>query len=1306
MGRQIFSWPIVFHPGPEKFTGAEVGSRYPSFGQGCLLVCQVFEVRGVLKQRGMVLLLIVLMGGMVGGQLTNGSFEELDENRFPIGWRWFTRDRDNAFVRVTTRAFEGRYALYMEALRPVVVGVNRRYPVGEPGRPIPKLGALLPVKKGAIIFRYQLIKATTDNVRVYVIPMKEDNYEGGASRAVYVLPPQFSGDGKWHRGVLAFDFSDKPEIRAVQIGLRINEGGEPSPAAVIFDAFQLVTGAGWHLRLDSARIEEGIRPGWHGFFLLRLQNTGDEPAPVTVRFKAPADFEIRPFEIPERIGPGETATVSWSLRGLRLEGTRFTVEWDADREATEMLRYRCRPLLNLLSFGFSSAVLFLRREHRLHLRLANEGDALLENLRISISVGEGVRLLAPSDRTLLNLPPGRKILTWRVRPEKLGPITATVRVGLRRPFSLQARATVSRPIRRGQGTLSVTTKRLRALFPRNPFGYGVFAIEVWDGKRWRRFALSPQLLLLSFLDLRRRPSFRPIYAKEGEPLPNGGLLFPFKWRQEFEGTVWKGDIRFEPDGEDIKVSWRLQANREKYLLGVQGPLLFVGDNAFGRRKGMALLPGIYWLLADESSNEPRYADPPHHLHVVPHPYELTQPLMVVAYDGIFIGLMWEANQQWGEGDGRGAETGLCPQPLFASPNHISDQDNHLLGLMLPNVPRWVEENGIWAKRFFLLRPGASVRLTAWIIGGKGDVLDAYDRYFAKFPLPPIPKRPYPDEETFRRSHVGKRSYRYGRLLKWLQALERFALEDARLQRDDGSWGFQIGGGTQERLKQFAPHRSLSDYGEPGDTTVGTCTFVDRRATALLRYARVTGSEGALRRGMEGIRFIDRSFVRPEGAQTWEVPLHCPDVLAAANVIHTYLEAWQITDDRYWLERALYWAKTGLPFIYLWNPPDRPTMMRYASIPVFGASFFVFPWFGKPVQWNGLDYAYSLLKLAKALKALKGRPKDRWHDPNFWRHLAEGITICSVQQQAAVNHPKGNYPDSVTLTYDYRPNDKGIISPQKLVRNLWLLADPSDDPMDYETVIIGDEKEGVLRVTSEASVLKAHWDGKTLRVTLLRPQGIKEVFTLIAGTTEPQRVFLNDRVIPPPSPSSALPSWWRYDSRRKQIILRLHLDRLENILRLVGITPVRYEGLGVLWENPIWEFDTDGDPEGWIAVHDLTPITVYGGVLKTKSTGIDPYMHSPPLQLNAKDFRTLVLRIRIKFPLGAHPIGQIFWVRADDARWDERKSLRFSLPTDGRWHTITVNLRRSPEWKGVITQLRFDPGTGKGIIVGIDFLRLE
>ncbi len=1242
-------------------------------------------------------LLVFQACALPGVELSNGGFEKLDKAGFPVDWGWFSSSPEDATVKVVEDAFEGKYALLMEARKPIVVGVNRAYAPSKPNVPAQSIGAMLPVKRGALIFRYKLLRCESDNVRVYAIPMKADNLEGGAARAQYIIPHYFAGDGVWHIGVLTFDFSGSPEVHSVQVGLRINEGGKQAPAAVIFDDIRFTEDAGWHLCLVSMDLREGKNAGIEGTFVIKLHNSGDKPAPVRASVEAPKNLEVLQKEAPKMVAPGEFAEVAFDIKGMRTDGMKLMAKWGAYAGIVESAPFVCRAKTKLRLFNFSNAVSFVDKPLKLRLVLANDGSAVAKGVAVRLNLGKDLTVISgkiAEDVPLL--PPGERHIEWQLRAKSPCVASASVSVKFGENWEKSsAEIAVTHQIdERQKGTLSVSSGKVRLLFPQNPFGYGVFAIEVL-GKTWRRMGYSPCLLSISYEDTNGVIQKLSAFSRNFSKLPNGGISFPLALKTA-NGLEIKGEVKIEPDGNSLKFSGRISPNKSVKICAIHSPAIFVGDNLFGTEKDAALLPGIYWLLRDEKVTDTLYSDPPHHLHIVPHPYKLTQPMMVVEHRGDYVGLMWDALQSWSK-----LKDGLtiCPQPVFIVPNEIMGQENSLLALMVPNVPSWVKENEMMAQKPLVLSAGEEISVSSWLIGGYGGILGAYDDYFAKFPLPPIPERPYSDEETFRRSKVKEHSDRYGRLAVGLRNVEVNAIEASRTQREDGSWAFAIDRGwTLDMLKRFAPHRPLDDYGKEGDTTIGTCTFVNGRATALLRYARMSGSTIATELGMKAIKFIDGAFIRPEGAQTWEVPLHCPDVLASANAIHAYLEAWQITRDSYWLERAIYWAKTGIPFIYLWNPPDRPQMMRYASIPVFGTSFFTAaPWFGTPVQWNGLDYAYALLKLSKALKSAYGdKVTSTWQNATFWRHIAEGITVCAIQQQAAVNHPDGNYPDSVSLTYRYGPNDKGIIGPYGIVRNIWLLHNEHDDAWDYETIFA---EKTQIRVTSEALIETVKFVRDTLTITLSQPKGISETTTIVACVSMPKELRINGKRIEEISGCS-----WRYDIRRKLLTIKTaHVSERLSV-EVIGVKPEVYGQLGVVWEKPNWEFEFDADD--WVPANHLEEFSVKDGILSTKSTGGDPYMHGPSIEIDAAKYRTLSLKIRLQFPKDASPIGQLFWIREDDKKWSESKSIKFPLPIDGEWHEIRVDLSQSPEWRGKILQIRLDPGSGTGIFIEIDYIRLE
>lgn len=172
---------------------------------------------------------------------------------------------------------------------------------------------------------------------------------------------------------------------------------------------------------------------------------------------------------------------------------------------------------------------------------------------------------------------------------------------------------------------------------------------------------------------------------------------------------------------------------------------------------------------------------------------------------------------------------------------------------------------------------------------------------------------------------------------------------------------------------------------------------------LLQAAAYAGDEQLIEAGVEKLRKLARyDNDVPRGAQTWEIPLHTPDILASAHMVQAYTLGYELTGAAELLERAKYWAWTGVPFVYL--PSETPPAGRvgpYATIAVLGATQWQAPvWMGLPVQWCGLVYAESLVPLARL-------------DPDGpWSRLIDGIALSGMQQIYPNGHPyRGLLPDS-------------------------------------------------------------------------------------------------------------------------------------------------------------------------------------------------------------------------------------------------------------------------------------------------------
>ena len=160
---------------------------------------------------------------------------------------------------------------------------------------------------------------------------------------------------------------------------------------------------------------------------------------------------------------------------------------------------------------------------------------------------------------------------------------------------------------------------------------------------------------------------------------------------------------------------------------------------------------------------------------------------------------------------------------------------------------------------------------------------------------------------------------------------------------------------------------------------------------------------------QGLSLLDKQTAlyantAPRGAQTWEVPLHTPDILASAHMVRAYTLGYILSGKQEHLEQARYWAWTGVPFVYLVAPTEGE-IGPYATIAVLGATNWQAPsWFGRPVQWCGLVYA-------SALHLLSQYDKD-----GPWATIARGITATGLQMTWPVTDQKrqGLLPDVFEL----------------------------------------------------------------------------------------------------------------------------------------------------------------------------------------------------------------------------------------------------------------------------------------------------
>ena len=145
----------------------------------------------------------------------------------------------------------------------------------------------------------------------------------------------------------------------------------------------------------------------------------------------------------------------------------------------------------------------------------------------------------------------------------------------------------------------------------------------------------------------------------------------------------------------------------------------------------------------------------------------------------------------------------------------------------------------------------------------------------------------------------------------------------------------------------------------------------------------------------------------------------------------------------------------------------------------------------------------------------------------------------------------------------------------------------------------------------------------------------------------------------------------------------------------AVTPWEDVRARPLW----WTFSKPGDFLGFGGFNDWAGAEVSGGALRGVS-GADAFVQSAPTFANTHEKRFVWVRMSQT----AGEFGQVFYITATDATWNQEKSVFFPITADGAMRDYFVDLEPSDP-KGVITQVRLDPTIAAGSTMAIEHLRL-
>ena len=687
-------------------------------------------------------------------------------------------------------------------------------------------------------------------------------------------------------------------------------------------------------------------------------------------------------------------------------------------------------------------------------------------------------------------------------------------------------------------------------------GWGTFELQVNE----QRFAIGQSRSLLGYLN---GNTPRWILLKNPAVLVQGDQRVEVTCAlNDPDGGVWSFVQIWTPGATlgVLQVETRVRVSVDRSVVFMPALQLFSGVGSFGTNKTQALMAGLEYLENEPSSSEADVVGLGAKRQV-PDQLKLTLPLMALAADQRYLGLSWEPH--------------VDVAAIHDTPDRIFGSGGSVMGLILPGSDISARADGsVLPYGGLLLKSNTEFVIKAQVFGGSGNtVIPAVQRYVQTRGLPSLPTTDYSAQGYFNLTAKGwldsqiRDGSRFRHavganfgsqpvadapfFMDWLsRKIDNPGLSNrlASLSRDALSlvnpsdyntaaighvrspspalvFGSVVENadaalaGGQAHLGIFRSDGSVLYQAPPGQLDLGK-THWSKEANGLaaphvvyvLDQAVFSGDAGLLAEGLRLLRALNKfRDTVPRGAQTWEVPLHTPDILASAHLLRAYTLGYEITGDPDFLEQARYWAWTGVPFIYLSPPLVRDpagSVGVYSTIPVLGATSFVAPlWIGLPVQWCGLVYSDALLRFAR-------------HDPQGpWITLAKGIALAGIQHTHTSIDPayQGLLPDSYDLRGQVRnpvPINPGTLQSQAIP----LFTDsPVYDFRAFQHHGVFVHAPGAISEVEETSNLLRFktqgWPSRSWRV-------------LITGVKDRPKLRVNGRDVPLASPHQFQPQQGR------------------------------------------------------------------------------------------------------------------------------------------------------------------------------------
>jgi hypothetical protein len=148
--------------------------------------------------------------------------------------------------------------------------------------------------------------------------------------------------------------------------------------------------------------------------------------------------------------------------------------------------------------------------------------------------------------------------------------------------------------------------------------------------------------------------------------------------------------------------------------------------------------------------------------------------------------------------------------------------------------------------------------------------------------------------------------------------------------------------------------------------------------------------------------------------------------------------------------------------------------------------------------------------------------------------------------------------------------------------------------------------------------------------------------------------------------------------------------------------------GLALAAPTWTFDSPDDIATWSAINQCN-VSVENGVLKTESTGADPYFF-PGGEWGVVDWEPFsgadhsIIYMRVM--VNVESTWQVYYITEENTAWGEEQRQNFVISATGSLENVEFLMEDGGWQEHTVTNFRIDPGTEAGVIAEIDYISLE